>query len=240
MAMNPRLLRPLATGFNPRSIAGIEAWWDFSDLSTLTIDTGISAVADKSGNGYNATQSTGGNQPLSSGNQRNGRAVADFDGNGDRLQTANISADLPAFSSFVALSVRTLGQFSFGRIWTRNDNQRAKLVSSSSQFSLGQGGAVVQATTTGIVLNDWFYITGTSTGGNSGTYGYRVNGLTQSLSSTSASTSSVASNPYVIGNRTDGGRTFDGRIGEILIYNRVLSAAEIAKVETYLAKKWGF
>jgi hypothetical protein len=240
MAMNPRLLVPRASGFNPRSIAGIEAWWDFSDLSTLTIDTGISAVADKSGNGYNATQSVGGNQPLSSQNQRNGRAVADFDGTGDLLQTANVSADLPAFSSFVALSARTLGQISFGRIWTRNDLQRAMFVASGSRFCLGQGGAVVQATTTNIVFNDWFYITGTSAGGNSGTYQYRVNGLNQALTFPGASTSSVASNPYAIGDRAAGARAFDGLIGEILIYNRVLSAAEIAKVETYLAKKWGF
>jgi hypothetical protein len=241
MGMNPRLLRPTASGFDPRRIAGIDAWWDFSDLSTLTIDTGISAVADKSGNGYNATQSVGGNQPLSSQNQRNGRAVADFDGTGDRLQTANVSADLAAFSSFVALSPRTLGQLSFGRIWTRNDIQRAMLVASGNQFTVAHGNRQAAGTTTSISLNDWFYITGTSSGGSSPNFELWVNGQSQAINASgTANTSSVASNPYAIGDRAAGARAFDGRIGEIIIYNRVLSAAEITKIEQYLAKKWGF
>jgi hypothetical protein len=40
------------------------AWWDFSDLSTMQFATGASSVADKSGNGFTATQGTTTLQPL--------------------------------------------------------------------------------------------------------------------------------------------------------------------------------
>jgi len=80
MAMSPRLLRPLATGFNPLSIAGLEAWWDFADVSSVTLDSGrVSAVTDQSGNGRTAANSTSGStQPDYISGGRNGRNIARF------------------------------------------------------------------------------------------------------------------------------------------------------------------
>jgi hypothetical protein len=83
--MSPRLLRPLASGFNPKSISGLAAWYDASDASTLTIATGVSQWRDKSGNGRTLRQSTGNNQPLSTNRTLNGKAVLDFDGTNDVL-----------------------------------------------------------------------------------------------------------------------------------------------------------
>lgn len=85
MSMNPRLLRPLATGFNPKSIAGLLAWYDASDASTITTSTGVSAWADKSGNGYTLRQSTGNNQPATGTRTIGGKNVLDFDGSNDVL-----------------------------------------------------------------------------------------------------------------------------------------------------------
>lgn len=81
MAMNPRLLRPLATGFNPLTLSGLEAWWDFADSATVTLDSNrVSAVADKSGNGRTAANGTSGStQPDYVTGARNGRSVARFD-----------------------------------------------------------------------------------------------------------------------------------------------------------------
>jgi hypothetical protein len=47
MGMNPRTLRPSATGFNPRSISGLALWLDAADTSTLyTTDAGpVTAVS---------------------------------------------------------------------------------------------------------------------------------------------------------------------------------------------------
>jgi len=40
MAMNPRLLRPLATGFNPGNLSGLELWLDATQASSITLNTG--------------------------------------------------------------------------------------------------------------------------------------------------------------------------------------------------------
>jgi hypothetical protein len=247
MPMSPRLLRPrAASGFDPRRIAGIEAWWDFSDTSTLTIDTGISAVADKSGNGRTASQTTGANQPLSVANQLNGLAVADFAVSGNRLATANIANDLAAFSSFVVFRARTYGGASFGRLWTRNDNQRGVWVDDfglNNRRSVVAQGAIGHTTPNGSVQsNTWYYHTATSTGGNSPTVAANINGASVALTAAAGSynTQSVANQPFVIGNRSAGDRTFDGFIGEVLIYGRALTASEISAIEQYIARKWGF
>ena len=80
MAMNPRLLRPRASGFNPRSVSGLEGWWDAADASSVTLDSGrVSTWNDKSGNGRNAANSTSGStQPDYVTGARNGRNVVRF------------------------------------------------------------------------------------------------------------------------------------------------------------------
>lgn len=77
-AMSPRLLRPLASGFNPRTIAGLEAWWDASDANNVTLDSGrVAALLDKSGKGRHAENSSSGStQPDYVTGAVNGRNVA--------------------------------------------------------------------------------------------------------------------------------------------------------------------
>jgi len=94
MGMNPRLLRPTASGFDPRRIAGLEAWFDASDLSTMAQNSnGTTAAtatsdpvgywADKSGKGRHAKQTTNNNRPTVQLADKNGRAGLDFDGSND-------------------------------------------------------------------------------------------------------------------------------------------------------------
>jgi hypothetical protein len=85
--MNPRLLRPLASGLtDPRKIAGLEAWYDASDLSTLwqnsngttaatALDDPVGRWSDKSGNARHVTQTTNARRPLLKPASRNGRAT---------------------------------------------------------------------------------------------------------------------------------------------------------------------
>lgn len=80
MGMNQRLLRPRATVFGPKSIAGLYAWYDFSDTSTLTLNgSTISQIADKAG-GRNLSQAVAATQPTRTTNALNGRTAATFSG----------------------------------------------------------------------------------------------------------------------------------------------------------------
>lgn len=79
--MNARLLRPRqAGGFDPRTVAGLEAWWDAADSASVTLDSGrVSQLNDKSGKGRHAANTTSGStQPTYETAARNGRNVARF------------------------------------------------------------------------------------------------------------------------------------------------------------------
>lgn len=92
MAMSPRLLRPIASAFSPKSLSGLYAWYDFSDSSTITLNSGnISQITDKSGNGKTLTQATALNQPTFTANAQNGKSVAAC--GGDQYLEAATAAD---------------------------------------------------------------------------------------------------------------------------------------------------
>lgn len=79
--MNARLLRPRAAGgFDPRTIAGLEAWWDAADSASITLDSGrVAAWADKSGKARNLANSTSGTtQPSYITAAQNGRNLVRF------------------------------------------------------------------------------------------------------------------------------------------------------------------
>ena len=246
MPMSPRLLRPRSAGggFDPRQISGLQAWYDFSDASTLTIDTGITSVRDKSGNNLTASEAVGANQPLLVANARNGLSAADFDGTNDKLTTASIVSDLTQFTSFLVVrpQFRT-GLTGLERMWTRNDVTR----------SVGMNGNVLRIWLSASVFADsvsnslpdssWAYVRGAWNGtllANS--MSGAVNGTSFAGPATDfGSVSSVANTPLCIGNRaSDGARAFDGLIGEFVIYSRALTASETAEVEKGMKAKWGF
>jgi hypothetical protein len=68
------------TRFDPRRIPGLESWWDAADAASVTLDAGrISQLADKSGKGRHAANTTSGStQPSYVTGGRNGLNVARF------------------------------------------------------------------------------------------------------------------------------------------------------------------
>jgi hypothetical protein len=79
MRSSLRLIMLDAAGSSvPRLVAGLNRWHDPSDPTTITAGAGVSALRDKSGNGYDALQATGANQPTTG--TINGRTALAFDG----------------------------------------------------------------------------------------------------------------------------------------------------------------
>jgi hypothetical protein len=123
MSMNPRLLRPTASGFNPKSIAGLEAWYDAG--KGITIQTGVQKWADQSGKGRDLIQDITNNQPAYNSVTLNGKPTVTFDGLAHRMvTTATFSLAMPIAgfiifrfeSAYVSGSPRVL---SHGGVGTR-------------------------------------------------------------------------------------------------------------------------
>ena len=84
MAMNNRLLRPRASGFNLRSLAGLVQWYDAADQSTMTLNgSTVSEWRSKVG-GVAVSQATASAQPTLTQSYYSGRSALTFDG-GDFL-----------------------------------------------------------------------------------------------------------------------------------------------------------
>lgn len=253
MSMSPRLLRPRATGFDPRSISGLELWLDFSDSSTVTLSgSTISQVNDKSGKGWAAVQATGANQPTLTTNAINGRSVASFDGSNDQLTVASF----PAITALTAFAVAY-------RDWTSRTAYRT-LVAFNIASTSGIG-VFVHASGT---VFDWqaddllLYGNGFSTGraprsigplgGQSANAPLVLSGVLSSTSSglwrngTSISTRvnttgnvNVASGTLRIGAESASADYSDYKIAEILLYTTTLTSTQIKSVERYLGSKYG-
>lgn len=228
MPMSARLLRPRAAGgFDPRAISGLQAWYDPSDASTVTLDTGVSVLLDKSGNGRTMTQTIGNAQPATT--TLNGRVAMSFDGANDEL-TSSYNVPVGAKTMIAVSRITTSGlRGVFGSVGTA----RAFLAYQSTDVVLIGAGDVFltsvsyQANTTYIHTGLW----------GASSRGLRVNGTSQ-LSDTYTGTS--GGNALRVGASGGSGSVFMlGVIAETMLYDRTLTADECLSIERYLGAKWG-
>jgi hypothetical protein len=95
--MSPRLLRPVASGFDPRRLAGLVQWYDAADQSTMTLNgSTVSEWRSKVG-GVAVSQGTAANQPTLTQNYYNGKSALTFDG-GDFLYNASLPVQINGLS----------------------------------------------------------------------------------------------------------------------------------------------
>ena len=244
MAMNPRLLRPTPTGFNPKSIANLANWWDAADSSTVTLNgTTVSSWANKA-TGPALAQGTAGAQPTYTAAGVNGRNVLTFDGGDVLSASATYSTQL----NTIFVVVRENQAVNFGGVFALtpasgndNGNNNALLIEQASndnvivvqrgasQFpSLSGAGLLalsvvtVRAQAVGILL--------------------RTNGTV--AANNTVNNSSGTSTGVLVGGRFQSGAISGSfranmTVCEILHYTAALSDAEIARIERYLGTKWG-
>lgn len=241
MPMNPKLLRPRASGFSPKNITGLAAWYDASVASSVTLTSGfVSQWTDLSGGGLNLTQSVEADRP-GTGNL-NGKAAVSFDGANDYLANSATPSGwlfgtvLVAFSQDTTAASQLLVNLQvpsttrrMSVLWSNLGEFRTQSLNASGTTTSRSGGSA--ATSTPRLL--------TYTFDGSTTAGLRLSAAT--LSGTTSTTGGSDAG-LVIGARRSSSATslpFDGLIGEVAIYSRVLSAVEIARVERYFAAKWG-
>jgi|LakMenE01Jun11ns_1017448.scaffolds.fasta_scaffold9867988_3 hypothetical protein len=252
MAMSPKLLRPRATGFNPKSISGLALWLDAkksaSVLNSISPDTAatngqtVRRWMDQSGNSSHADQGSGTSQPTYTL-----PTALDFDGTNDTLEIAkDISRNRGCITIFV---VFTADAVTSSNRWlvamtTAPGNVRTGLsLSPAGQISLScrrvDGGTFAGITGSTISVATKYVVTaqanyagqsasvranGTSVGSSSS---FLDGGNTSDTDSLYAHIGSLAASQF-----------FDGTISEVLIYNgAALSASQVSVVEKWLGTK---
>ena len=245
MSMNPRLLKPTASGFNPASISGIVHWWDANDAASLTLNDGaVEAWTSKAGSKTVASQSTANNRPVTT--TVNGKTALLFNGSNNGFDFAGTSRTDETWIIAAAQTADQSGQrqlisdggggtgisaskgssklleVAFGG-FTEGTNRLRVQYSAISSSPMGPGVfSVVRSVSDG----GFVFIDGTQRTGAVDPY-------------PSSFSTSAADTMQRIGYYSSSFFQFQGWIGEILLYSRALSASERLKAERYLGKKWG-
>jgi len=262
MAMSPRLLRSRASGFNPKSIAGLSLWLDASDASTITLNGAtVSEWRDKSGNARHLSEATANNQPTMS--TLNGRGAISFDGVNDRLITSStlMAVGTNSFTLFQALEcafpggVGTEGRSFEHRIaeggaddnqmavnWSANQGPawlfgtlrtRVKSLRTAVSYNADQRFDSVDAANPGIVT-----LTGTYAPAAATSTAWWKNTASPSSSGTSDGGNLLG---IAIGCRNNATKSlfFGGKVVETLCYVGAVTTAQRLLVQKYLGAKWG-
>jgi hypothetical protein len=231
----------------PADVAGLVAWYDFSNgaagslytditLTTRVVNDGdqIAGMADRSGNSYSLTQATGASRPLYKVNQINGLSAGLFAGVNAVSRQELFRLTTPAQSQpLTVLAVvkwtSTLGMFAV----SGDGNGYARMGSANpGTFVLfGGSGEVASGTTPislGTVYAPSFILNGASSQG-------WINGVSK-VTGNPGSTGWAGLRLGAFVNNTD---PLAGLIGEVLVYSGSLSATSHNGLGQYLATKWG-
>ena len=240
------------SAFDPTSIEGLGLWLDASKTSSLTFNaTTVSEWRDLSGNGRDFAEATAGNQP---GTRTLGtRQALDFGGSAWLIGNAaslSIARNVGGLTIFIAGELDATDSARVFLNISRNGSlaqARALLDFDSSSQSFRAGGRRTDADSfVGVisgasVTTDPVVLTGVYNYGASDLFLYVSGSLLASTTSfqVDGNTSDTDSNGVSIGQSGLATSVLDGAIGEILVYQRALSAAERQVVEQALGKKWG-
>lgn len=232
-----------SSDFQPTQLEGNTLWLDASDTSTITDSSGsVSAWADKSGNGNNATQGTGSAQPTTGLNTANGKNAIFFDGN-DTLEVGSGVYSIPSDESTLFIVSRATDTTAQRRLFvmTNGGTARYKMAYETKAGAASDTEVVFQVDSNLDPLGaqasgasaDYQVLTGSFNGTDTTTIA--INDGTE-VSDTNG-VAFTATNCF-IGSQTGSAVFLIGDIGEIIVYNRLLSTAEQNLVKSYLTNKW--
>lgn len=247
----PRTVSPPVSGFS--------FWLDADDATSFTFSSSnvVSAWADKSGNGNNATQATVANQPTKESSVLNGKPGVRFSANADKCLGLGTQIGGTTQTTFMVISTPSG--------WTNSTGGFAMIFSSNALGVAGNGGLVGGSWTGGFANERILWYTQSSgnqsigiaqngsnisSGGHilsidhtaTGSRDIKLDNVSQSVTSSGNWSNSLYPGNYDrIGNYdvTGGGSGFIGDICEVILYPSQLSSGDITLVYDYLKTKWG-
>ena len=221
------------------------AWFDASDISTVTQNNNlVSFWGDKSGNGDNAIQSTGSQQPTTGSNTINGLNTITFNGaNSTHLEALNsASLNIDGIDKRCFVCVINSGPYvnrgsAYNAVFAKGELSNADVgygirLENDNDLTLKLGANLIEAPSDDYTGQNLLY---------SGLYDsittdeeLYINGALDD-SSTGTSGASNNTSPLTLGGDSTSSRYFSGDIGELVIFDGEYRE----KIEGYLAWKFG-
>ena len=222
---SPGTIRP----WEPIDIGGCVFWVD-ADISKITIATGVSQENDLSGQVNDLVQGTAGKQPTHSANVQNGHSAILYDGITQELQSSN-NIIVPFTRFTVAQFLSASGTLLDGnRGGTGNTCRVYRTGVAQTSFHDGTGNLDVPGTTP-----DAFHVYTFACAGAAAGSLVRIDGVQVGTFATSQTNSWKP----VQGTFGDGSSApANGYVPCDIVYNRVLTTAEMQRVESYLKSRY--
>jgi len=231
--------------FNP-SIFSPFLWLDASDLSTITESGGaVSQWSDKSGNNRNVSQATPASRPTLLTNAQNGKSTISFDASNDWLSIS--AAGFPTtgnrtmFAAFKYTGSASIYQHI--AIWGNSglDTNRSwgltTFFISPSYFGRVHIWANTGAspfTASSMPTNKWNQLSASYNGAATTIWGNGKEGETKALV-----IDTLTNQDFRVGTRTwNPAEYWHGEIGEIILFDYLLTEKQRISVEKYLENKW--
>jgi hypothetical protein len=237
MAMSPRLLRPRATGFNPKSISGLASWYDASVASSITLNgSTVSQWSDLSGNGRHQAQGSASLQPNYSATNANGKPALTT--TGTQWMQASAFASSSAATIFlvwkIASAAGTPYIFQRGAV---NDVHSFLMNPGTNQIQARRGSSNQGTATVSTLGSPDIWRVGTLVFSTTLSRIYNGNSVgTDNTATVSAPVGNKVLTLFALDSATRAGNP---GISEFIYYAGQLDETQQAAVRTYLGKKWG-
>jgi len=235
-AMNPRLLRPLASGaFNPKSIAGLAVWLDGSDSDTVTLNgSNVSEWRDKSGNDRHAVQATALAQPLFDDAALDGKSVIATNAQKNDHMVVPAWAYVNGNTTFAVFKTTGSNEAIYQR-GAVNNGPRLAVQLASLELR-----ATIHGTAEGAATSDSDYTAEQWSIGASVVQTNSIQAFNNGVGGAADTYSTQLSGDYdltLFALNTSNLYGMNGGIAEFLYYDRALTTAQRQRVEGYLAWK---
>lgn len=241
---------PSSRYINPLDISGCRLWLDGADTTTLFSNTSGTNVSvsgdrialwrDKSGAFNHASQATVSNRPTAISNAQNGQWVVNFAGGGTPSYFSLSATMLPTGSNPVSyFFVTYTGSTATGVFVSIGSNTLGR----ANQIYYSGATAVLNADIngTGVIADTNSNLSNYVTGGvsfSATTINAWRNGTAFTGAPPAITLNTLTTFAYLGTQSAGANNNFNGRMAELLAYDRVLSSNERRAIEGYLGWKW--
>lgn len=225
--------------FTPLNLYGCRAWCDATQQATGAVASWV----DQSGNGNNATQASGAKQPVCTSASIGSNKALIFNGTSSQLTFPSAVQDAitrtTSHSIFIVL--KSADNTSQARIILNSaqgvsDSDMLSISIISSNLCAGYyNGSSYNSVSVPFIDTTLGHILSISHLANSTPVG-ELDGAV--MTGSNVPQGDTAAGIILGGEIQDDLKNFKGSIGEVIIYNRVLSATEITAINQYLSQKW--
>ena len=189
------------------------------DLLTAT------RISDTSGNGHHGSITAGASAGFTEDGWGRPNMAYDFDGADTKIDTGSEWIGTSAITASAWIYLDGYGENNLGRIFTNGSAMwRVNGANSYLQFT-SNNGTQANSANNSITTNVWIFVAVTRTA--AGAANFYVNGILSGTANQASDAPGAGTTNVIIGSNSNQTATFDGRISNVKVWDRVLSDDEI-------------